>query len=149
MNGWTTYSPPLSSGWVWGSLGGVWSSNASHVYVVGMGSTTARTTYSYLPLIYHYGGAWTSARTDLPSGWTKGGLNDVWGSTPDDVYAVGWGQDSNGYILPLVYHYDGDSWTNVSLPCPADELEAFEQSVGFKRQQHLRGRVRWLRTDAP
>ena len=47
-NGWTTYSPPLPSGWVYGLLNSVWSSNASHVYAVGMGSTTARTTSSYL-----------------------------------------------------------------------------------------------------
>lgn len=49
--------------------------------------------------------------TDFPFG---GGLyvQDVWGSAPDDLYAVGY----QSMYAGLMWHYDGTRWSTVSLP---------------------------------
>ena len=39
----------------------------------------------------------------------------VWGSSPDDVYAVGSGSGRNGFV----WHYDGKEWTDLLLPAPS------------------------------
>jgi len=50
--------------------------------------------------------------------WTQfpfgGGLyvEDIWGSGPDDLYAVGYQSTSAG----LMWHYDGAQWSTVALP---------------------------------
>jgi len=59
--------------------------------------------------LYRYeSGAWQKVDLGLPSSNVL--LNGVWGSAPDDIYAVG------GHIFPqkqTVLHYDGLRWTTV------------------------------------
>src|SRR5215211_3739182 len=50
----------------------------------------------------------------LPAGWSMGHLYGVWGSSPQDVYAVGHATDALGNQVPLVYHNDGTGWTEAS-----------------------------------
>jgi hypothetical protein len=79
----------------------VWGSSFTDVFLVGFqvdqdedGQFTVTTA------VWHYDGtAWSSQ--SVPAGDTV--LNDVWGSSAADVYAVG----ENGLIL----HYDGTRWT--------------------------------------
>ena len=50
-----------------------------------------------------------------PAGGTQGYLQGVWGS----IVAVGYGYNSTGDKLPLLYQYNGSGWTNVSLTLPS------------------------------
>jgi len=54
----------------------------------------------------------------LPGEWDAGYLAGIWGSGPNDVYAVGYG-DNERVSLPLVYHKDGSGWTASSPPLPS------------------------------
>src|SRR3990172_3789508 len=40
-------------------------------------------------------------------------MYDIWGSSPNDVYAVGWSSGSRNAVM---WHYDGSKWINVLLP---------------------------------
>ena len=114
---WTSSGPSLpSGGWISGSLSGVWGSSASNVYAVGV---AANSTQGETPLIYqNTGSGWTDVSPNLPSGWTSGVLSSVWGSSASNVYAVGSGNNSTANVA-LLFHYDGKSWTNVSLALPS------------------------------
>ena len=75
---------------------GVWSLESNDVWVVGQ-------TPAQEAVVVHYDGAgWSRAE---PLGPGSFGLADVWGSSPSDVYAVGY---------ETVLHYDGSSWTKLS-----------------------------------
>jgi hypothetical protein len=78
------------------SLSSIWGSGDSDVYAAGQIDHSNE-------VIYHNDG----------SGWEMmhfgdfGRLNNIWGSGANDVYAAGW--------LHLL-RYDGDTWSEVSLP---------------------------------
>src|SRR5687768_1750180 len=55
----------------------------------------------------------------LPAGWSMGHLYGVWGSSPQNVYAVGHAIDALGNHVPLVYHNDGTGWIEASPPLAA------------------------------
>src|SRR5688500_6096898 len=55
----------------------------------------------------------------LPAGWSMGHLYGVWGSNPQDVYAVGHAVDAVGNHVLLVYHNDGTGWIEASPSLPA------------------------------
>lgn len=75
------------------NLGGIWGSSGDNIFVVGEAGT-----------ILHYNGKSWSV---MDSGTTVG-LEAVWGSSPNDVFAVG------GIIL----HYDGHQWSTVNTSVP-------------------------------
>src|SRR5574339_663805 len=105
----------LPAGWRSGHLSGVWGSSASDVYAVGYGNNGSAT----VPLLYYNNGSsWSEFGLSLPAGWGSGYLYGVWGSGPNDVYAVGSGY-SGAAFLPLLYHNNGSTWTATSLPLPA------------------------------
>jgi hypothetical protein len=67
--------------------------------------------------VWHYDGAtWTSM--PLPSGSV---LNEIWGSSATDVFAVG----EDGVVL----HYDGAAWT-LATPTRAGLLGVWGSSPG-------------------
>lgn len=81
---------------------------------VGNGSTED------VPLVEHWDGtSWTAVDLpELPPGVALGSLTSVSGSGPDDVWVSGFqgaGQWS-GRALPLLGHWDGESWRWVDLP---------------------------------
>ncbi len=87
----------------------IWSDSAGIAYAVG-----------YAP-----GGSQGSAgevrRRDATGTWTAmmlptgtGSLSAVWGSSKDDVFAVGGPGPNN------IYHYDGTTWTRMTSPSPYD-----------------------------
>ncbi|MCP4713842.1 MAG: hypothetical protein GY868_01895 [Deltaproteobacteria bacterium] len=98
-------------------LNAVWGSSADDVFAVGNcvtgygGVSTAEPCFS---IIHYDGTAWSTMdigleQTVLPR---RAYLNDVWGSSADNVYSVGF--DGNG---GLILHYDGTSWTEMkSIP---------------------------------
>jgi len=46
---------------------------------------------------------------------------DIWGSSPNDVYAVGWSSGSRNAVM---WHYDGSKWINVLLPVESFTLNS-------------------------
>jgi hypothetical protein len=114
-SGWSPEALGLPAGWRAGYLYGVWGSGASDVYAVGTGNITLSTN---LPLLYHNNGSgWSEASPPLPSGWSSAYLQDVWGSSASDVYAVGYAS-SGSTTIPLIYHNNGSGWdpSTFSLP---------------------------------
>ena len=57
------------------------------------------------------------ASPPLAAGWGGGHLYGVWGSSANDVYAVGEGSNQNG-TGPLLYHNDGTGWTEATPSLP-------------------------------
>ena len=104
---WSGSGLPVPNGWSSGYMFGVWGSSPNNIYVVGSGYAAG----PFLPLLYHFNGiSWTAFSPDLPAGWRSGYLYGIWGSSASDIYAVGYGY-SGDLSLPLVYHFDGSSWT--------------------------------------
>jgi hypothetical protein len=94
----------------------VWGSGPTDVYAVGSG------------VLAHWDGAhwstwdgsrWITVVDGAPpnagpaGGPGSGSFESVWGSGPDDVYAVGSGWDPNGHGAFMV-HWNGQSWSQVA-----------------------------------
>ena len=78
----------------WDYIEDVWGTGTDNVYLVGK-------PYSAYGLMLHYNGTgWE--RVDIPE---VGNLNAIWGSGPNDIWAVG----CEGTII----HYGGDTWAEV------------------------------------
>ena len=75
-----------------------------------------RTLFLEQPMIMHYDGvSWTRALVPTyPGGSAR--LESVGATGPDDIYAAGTYAPTGGIQVPLLLHYDGVSWTDVSLP---------------------------------
>jgi len=65
--------------------------------------------------IWHYGGgSWYESFTYKNSDYSSIFFVDIWGETPDDVYAVGFA-DSNEVRFGLMMHYNGTEWSRVNI----------------------------------
>ena len=42
----------------------------------------------------------------------SGGLHGVWGASLNDIYAVGYGGGTGFTNMPLVFHWNGSSWSS-------------------------------------
>ena len=92
----------------------MWGSSATDIFMVG-GRGRARDvfhplipTFSY-PFVTRYNGLWRS-----PSYWNpldKGSLNNIWGSSSKDVFAVGYGSAGGAQII----HFDGKTWSPMPV----------------------------------
>jgi hypothetical protein len=78
----------------------VWGSDPQHLFAVGSKRTTFSSNVAYG---YTASAGWVDL--NHPTGGTT--LTAVWGSSPTDVYTGG---------QTALWHYDGSSWTQVSLP---------------------------------
>jgi len=79
------------------SLWGVWGTSATNVVAVGTAGTILR----------FDGATWTNESPNPAVVFL-----DVWGSAPDDIFAVG----IESAVSHRVYHYDGSSWTSMTVP---------------------------------
>lgn len=72
---------------------------------------------AYATVLKYEGGTFTRMKTPGIGFQTVYG---VWGSAPNDLYAVGSGAGRNGFV----WHYDGETWTDLALPLdlPATDL---------------------------
>jgi hypothetical protein len=78
------------------------------------------------PLIDHWDGtAWTIVPLTPPVG-TLNQLFGVSGTAANDVWAVGFYSDGANFVIPLVEHWDGTSWTQVSVPSLPERDELFD-----------------------
>ncbi len=64
---------------------------------------------AYSTILRHDGEGFTRMKTPGLGYHTVYG---VWGATPDDMYAVGSGSGRNGFV----WHYDGETWSALTLP---------------------------------
>lgn len=90
------------------------------------------------PLIEQYMGSSTGFQNWLPygstifpdlSGTTNNILNAVTVYSSTDAWVVGYYRDNNNHKQPLVYHWDGSSWTNISAPSPSGSPETVLNGV--------------------
>src|SRR3972149_5814885 len=65
---------------------------------------------------WHYDGNYWKEHTyfTIP-GYTYCGIEDVWGDNPNNIYAVGYAENNEGFS-GLVMHYDGTNWTQSNFP---------------------------------
>jgi len=91
-------------------LHSVWGSSSKNVYAVG----------SQWTILHYDGNAWSQVESGLYSdtGHDMGedspasGFWSIWGSSANDIYAVGGSMTRGGVAL----HFDGDFWREISLP---------------------------------
>ena len=97
---------------------GVWASSATDVFVAGFQVDESDSgEFTVAGSVWHYDGAtWTSM--PLPSASV---LNEIWGSSATDVFAVG----EDGVVL----HYDGAAWT-LATPTRGGLLGVWGSSPG-------------------
>ena len=90
-------------------LYGIWGSSDNSIFAVGASAHSApETSGSPGPAILHYdGSSWTA----MSSG-TAGILDSIWGTSDNNVFAVG----ASGTIL----HYDGSTWSAVTTRIAPD-----------------------------
>ena len=82
--------------------------------------------------IWHYNGtAWSSQAKIPPPNTNYYDLQDVDGNSSTDLYAVGNFSYNGGDLYPLMYHYDGNTWTRVNvqniLDCSLYKIRCYTQ----------------------
>lgn len=96
-----------------------WGTGPSDLFVVGEGSSPARTA-----VIHYDGHAWTEQLSV-----THGYLGTIWGTSPTDIFALGY---------RAAFHYDGSAWSALSGPSPDPSFLAV---WGPRRGDALLGRA--------
>jgi len=68
--------------------------------------------------LWHYNGSgWISAGNFTPQGFSSLSINNIWGDSPSNIFAVGAADSINGSsYLGKILHYDGRSWNFVKIP---------------------------------
>lgn len=78
------------------------------VYAVGRGPNP-----TFDGVLLHYDGSVWSIVAGTPSVTTNGFYSDIWGTSGNDLYILGW-----DYAKAVLFHYDGSSWSDMQLPSP-------------------------------
>ena len=104
--------PPLPHGILYGLCGDA----GGNVFAVGSGA-------GEMGIVLHYDGTqWTEMKPTALRGWNSS-LNAVWGSSPTDVFAVGYEAtfgNISGWGWGAIIHYDGQKWSLVLSGLPYD-----------------------------
>ncbi|HSB01178.1 MAG TPA: fibronectin type III domain-containing protein, partial [Anaerolineales bacterium] len=117
---WTSQGLTLPGGYTHAYLVDIWGyvGTSTHIYAAGRGLDASA---NDKPLLYHStnGTTWTSITLLLPTtDWVWGKLDGIWGSGPDDIYAVGTGNNGS-MVAPLIYHWNGSVWNSSEPSLPA------------------------------
>jgi len=94
------------------TLSSIWGSSSSDIYAVGgywwwSSSGGEYETHSESVILHYDGSSWSPVLAD--SGYA---LQAVWGSSSNDIFAVGgWGDPTGTYYIIL--HYDGTNWSQM------------------------------------
>jgi hypothetical protein len=99
------------------SLVDVWGVSASDVFTVGQSDST------FVSTILHYDGTAWSSQLDRENIV----LNAIWGSSPTDVYSVGF--DAFASNPQVILHYDGQEWRSMTGPPTDPAVQVFFESV--------------------
>lgn len=106
-----------------GSVSSIWGSSPSDVYAVSNEyiATSEQFFPNYASIIYHYDGqSWNEMmRSEINDEIRGDTLRDIWGTSPNDIYAVGERlyseeTETRDVVTTVIYHYDGDSWTSTT-----------------------------------
>jgi hypothetical protein len=103
--GWQQMDHP----WFW-PVGGIWGSSPSQLVAVGSMGTIMR----------YDGKVW--APDALPQSLGEINLTDVWGTAPNNIFAVGYtlSDDASEGYAGVILHDAGSGWTTVDAPPTAD-----------------------------
>jgi hypothetical protein len=113
---------------------GTGSNSLSGVTVISSTNAWAVGSFNGVPddktLILHWNGtAWKVVKSPNPVSDSFNNLYDVDAAGPNDIWAVGEGDDSGGY-RPLLLHWNGDRWRSFAPPpIPGDNDEIYEVAV--------------------
>jgi len=91
-----------------GSIGDVWGSSSNNIFAVGSADTGGER--GETGFILHYDGHEWSPTPLPPPSFHDSTFSAVWGTSAGHVFAVG------GNDYPNVYHYDGSSWSAMTVP---------------------------------
>jgi hypothetical protein len=113
----------------WGLQGGfrgVWGTSSSNVFAVGGTFTAGQVLEPRKAMIFHYDGAgWTEMARFSQDATDFSTLNAVWGSSATDVFAVG-AHEFESSSRTLIVHFDGQTWTPMTLPDNAANLGLYD-----------------------
>jgi hypothetical protein len=72
------------------------------------------------PMVLHWDGTrWSPVRTPALNTNDNAALNGIAALAADDIYAVGYQPASNGAVLTLIEHWDGNAWRLLPSPNPS------------------------------
>ncbi|HET9913014.1 MAG TPA: hypothetical protein VFQ13_14055, partial [Anaerolineales bacterium] len=115
---------PTNPDWHDAYLRAIWGSSATDIWAAGNGENSGG---DIVPVLYHYNGTgWSPATRSLPPGWSNGYLYGIWGSSGNDIYAVGSGTNASDVTVPLGYRYNGSTWTSYTPSLPSTSWESGE-----------------------
>ncbi len=113
---WSTLSIEPPAGLAYAGLTYVWGSGSSDVWALGRDLVG--------PIVYHWNGTKWSNQPLVPSvlppaatGTYGADLVAIWGTGPNDVWAVG-SQSGGGYQVDptgVIVHWNGTTWSNVAI----------------------------------
>lgn len=83
---------------------------------------------------WHYNGSWSCKVKFNIQGYETLVITDIWGDSPDNVYATGaaihinseWVFQSD---ISLLFHYDGNQWTRVNIPAIPNEFSRIRRGI--------------------
>jgi hypothetical protein len=98
-------------------LNGVSASGASDAWAVGY--TYSSSDYRLQPMALRWNGLqWLNVPPSSSSSWGNSMLSSAKAFAPNDVWAVGYFEDYDGYIRPLIERWDGVRWAQLLVPQP-------------------------------
>jgi hypothetical protein len=93
----------------------LWGLSGSDIYAISNAYVSATQTYE--SIIYHFDGqSWKDIkRTEKGSDMRGDTLRDIWGSSPNDLFAVGeriYNEDTESHnaVTMVIYHFEGNTW---------------------------------------
>jgi cysteine-rich repeat protein len=98
----------------------VWAYGPRDIFVGGRVETLPDGGEASVMLYSRGDGTWTKQRLPVRDGGEPYGIFSIWGSSPSDVFAVGAGE---------VVHFDGGSWSFMSIPEHIRENNRYLNSV--------------------
>ncbi|HEB70250.1 MAG TPA: hypothetical protein ENI88_11620 [Desulfobulbus sp.] len=70
-------------------------------------------------ILLYNGGQWTFMDTPFSDGiWRYSIVYDIWGASPTELYAVGWGSDNSSTFDIFLSNSGGNSWTDETATYP-------------------------------
>jgi hypothetical protein len=114
--------------WPEGGANGIWGFSENNIFIVGE--------YSNRGFIGHYDGIrWTEYRSEyfLSRGDTVYPLRAVWGSAPDDIWAVG--------DFGTIIHWNGGEWKKESIDINLKEFDFLDIWGYSKDNIYISGRM--------
>jgi hypothetical protein len=107
---WSVFPLPSLEGGAPYTLKGVWGSGPNDVWAVGGAGAG---THDVSAIILHWdGSAWSTSPAPVDGHWAGYyTLSGVWGSGPNDVWAVGGVCETGGCIAGTILHWDGSLWS--------------------------------------